>query len=192
MPTAQCSFLHTSTARHIQGLAHKIDSCRLCIKCSERAHDPIPTNTTHCVSLGFCKNETNAHTISSRRRYFQCCKCARCPTPTFTHGHDKPYGAPSARSLSATRCKRVERGQVARCNQCAPRLERCKHGVYVTAYRSSPAAIMSRPEPRPHSAPSYSCKCMGKASRGIRIDAEHYKKRLFATVRSTPPPLRNC
>ena len=168
MPTAQCSFLHTSTARHIPGLAHikstHVD-CALNVVNVPTTQCPQTLHTA-CLTVSVKTKPTYIQSAQADG-VFQCSKCARCPVPTFTHRHDKPHGTRPARSLLASRHRRVERGQAAHCDQRAPRLERCKHGVYVTAYRSSLVATMSRPEPRSHSTPSYSCKCMGKASRGI-------------------------
>ena len=167
---------------------HKIDSGRLCRQCSERAHT-MPAYTTRRVSLGFCKNETNTHSVGSSRERVQCSKCARSSAPTFPHRHAESHGIPPAHSRCASRHREVERGQAARCDQRAPRLERCKHGVVFPGHRGSRAAVLSWPEPGFHSTSSYSRRRVVKASRGIGMGAEHYKERLFATIRSTSPPL---
>jgi len=86
----------------------EIDSCRLCIKYSECAHNPVPTNTTHCMSHSSCKNETNTHSVSSGR-CFQFSKCAHCLAPTFTH--KQTHRVWPARSLSANCHKGVGRCQ---------------------------------------------------------------------------------
>ncbi|XDV30881.1 hypothetical protein PO909_033711, partial [Leuciscus waleckii] len=96
--------------------AHKIDSDRLRFK-------HVPTNTTLCMSHGFCKNETNVHSLHSSERCFRCDKCARCPAPTSTHKHDSSYGNRPALPLAVDHRRGVERGLSARCYQRAPCLK---------------------------------------------------------------------
>ncbi|XDV17585.1 hypothetical protein PO909_023419, partial [Leuciscus waleckii] len=109
IPTHKHSLSHRARA-------HKTDSDRLRFK-------HVPTSTTLCMSHGFCKNETNVHSLHSSERCFRCDKCARCPAPTSTHRHDSSHGNRPALPLAVDHRRGVERGQSARCYQRAPCLK---------------------------------------------------------------------
>ncbi|XDV23311.1 hypothetical protein PO909_027940, partial [Leuciscus waleckii] len=109
IPTHKHSLSHRARA-------HKTDSDRLRFK-------HVPTNTALCMSHGFCKNETNVHSLHASERCFRCDKCARCPAPTSTHRHDSSHGNRPALPLAVDHRRGVERGQSARCYQRAPCLK---------------------------------------------------------------------